>query len=328
MSEPPDRVYGIDFSAAARDAGRNVWIAAGVPGAEGDRLAVDTLEPAVDFFEGDPTAREETLERLRCFIAGEEDAAFGLDFPFGVASDVTDATEWTEFVARFPETLDVDLSAGAGEEAARPAKRFYDAMDAAYEDATAVAARDVDAVGLSPVDWRMKELTFYGIRDVLRPLVTGKGVETDGVEAETDGVEAETDGVDAERDKSIAGDVAVVPMQPVADRSVVVFETYPSEVFRELDANPDGYKGRRNGHLQARLENLHALEGAGVAFAGDGERANGEGPASDDARARRVKASAYDDALDALGACYATWKHTATGADFEHAPESFGEIYV
>lgn len=309
MSEPPDRVYGVDFSAAARDAGRNVWIAAGVPTAGGDRLVVDTLEPAVDFFEGDPTAREETLERLRTFIADEERAAFGLDFPFGVASEVTDATEWTEFVTRFPESLDVDVSASGDEEAARPAKRFYDAMAAAYEDATAAAARDVDAVGLSPVDWRMKELTFHGIRDVLRPLVAGEGIETASDEAAT-------------------SDVAVVPMQPVADRSVVAFETYPSEVFRELGANPDGYKGRRNAHLQARLENLHALEAAGVALADDGERADEEDPADADARALRVKASAYDDALDALGACYATWKHTATGTDFEHAPESFGEIYV
>lgn len=309
MSEPPERVYGVDFSAAARDAGRNVWIATGVPTAGGDRLVVDTLEPAVDFFEGDPTAREETLERLRTLVAREEGAAFGLDFPFGVAGEVTDATEWTEFVARFPESLDVDLSADAGEEAARPAKRLYDAMDAAYGDATAIAARDVDAVGLSPVDWRMKELTFYGIRDVLRPLVTGEGLETAGGEATTN-------------------HVAVVPMQPVADGSVVAFETYPSEVFRELDANPDGYKGRRNAHLRARLENLHALEAAGVALADDGDRADEEAPTGDDARALRVKASAYDDALDALGACYATWKHTATGTDFEHAPESFGEIYV
>ncbi|MGZ0748646.1 hypothetical protein [Haloparvum sp. AD34] len=309
MSEPPDRVYGVDFSAAARDAGRNVWIAAGAPTAGGDRLVVDTLEPAVDFFAGDPTAREETLEHLRTFIAREEGAAFGLDFPFGVASEVTDATEWTEFVARFPESLDVDVSADGGEKAARPAKRFYDAMDGAYEEATAAAARDVDAVGLSPVDWRMKELTFYGIRDVLRPLVTGEEIESVSDEANT-------------------SHVAVVPMQPVADRSVVAFETYPSEVFRGLGANPDGYKGRRNAHLQARLENLHALEAAGVALAGDGESAEDDDPASDDARALRIKASAYDDALDALGACYATWTHTVTGMDFDHAPESFGEIYV
>lgn len=68
-------------------------------------MKVETVEPPVDFFDGDPTTRADTLDSLRGFIANRDDAAFGLDFPFGVASDLVDAADWTDFVARFPDSL-------------------------------------------------------------------------------------------------------------------------------------------------------------------------------------------------------------------------------
>lgn len=287
MAEPPTCVYGVDFAASKRDAGRDIWIAAGTPTDDG--ILIERVAPAVDVLDGEPTGRQETLASLSEFIASQENAAFGLDFPFGVDSDLAEPERWDEFVGRFPDSLAVDLDEGGD----RPAKQLYDVLKSEVGDPKSVGVReDVDEVGLSPTDWRMKELTFYGIRDVLQPLVDGDGSWTSGPECDH---------------------VAVVPMESAESASVVVLETYPSEVFSELEANPDGYKGRRTAHLDARRSNVEALEDAGVHFADGGER---------------VKVQAYDDALDAVAACYATHAHVAADVDFDHDSERFGKIFA
>lgn len=42
----------------------------------------------------------------------------------------------------------------------------------------------------------------------------------------------------------------------------------------------------------------------------------------------RVKVKTYDDAFDAVAACYATYTHVADGVDFDTEAESFGHIYA
>lgn len=289
MNEPPARVFGVDFAASKQDAGRDIWIAEGA--SIDDGLSIEGLAPAVDVLDGEPTSRKATLAGLSDFIAKQEDAAFGLDFPFGVASNLAETADWVDFVTHFPDSLTVAVD----EDGDRPAKQLYDAVKAEVGDPKVVGVREsveeeVEQ-GLSPTDWRMKELTFYGIRDVLQPLVEEAGNDSN----------PESD------------PVAVVPMESTESASVVVFETYPSAVFSELGAESDGYKGRREKHMQARQSNVAELEAAGVHFA------------EDDAR---VKARAYDDALDAVAACYATHKNVASGADFDSKAECFGEIYV
>lgn len=290
MNEPPARVFGVDFAASKQDAGRDIWIAEGA--STDDGLSIEGLAPAVDVLDGEPTGRQATLAGLSEFIAKQEDAAFGLDFPFGVASDLAETEDWVDFVTHFPDSLAIAVDEGGD----RPAKQLYDAVKAEVGDPKVVGVREsveeeVEQEGLSPTDWRMKELTFYGIRDILQPLVE----------------EAGNDG------SPESGPVAVVPMESAESASVVVLETYPSAVFSELGADSDGYKGRRDKHMQARQSNVDKLEAAGVHFS------------EDDAR---VKARAYDDALDAVAACYATHKHVAEGVDFERKAECFGEIYV
>lgn len=287
MAEPATSVYGVDFAASKRDAGRDIWIAEGTPTDDG--MLIERVAPAVDVLDGEPTGRQETLAGLSEFIAGQDNAAFGLDFPFGVARDLAEPDRWTAFVRRFPDSLVVDVDEGGD----RPAKQLYDVVNREVGDPKSAGVREgVDEVGLSPTDWRMKELTYYGIRDVLQPLVDGDGGGSSGPESDH---------------------VAVVPMESVDDESVIVLETYPSEVFNALDANPAGYKGRRERHLEASVENVEALETAGVQFENDGAR---------------VEACAYDDALDAAAACYATHRSVADGVDFERKAECFGEIHV
>lgn len=286
MKKPPDRVYGVDFAASKRDAGRDIWIAEGIPSDDG--LEIASLAPAVDALDGEPTGRQETLAGLSEFIVTQENAAFGLDFPFGVSSDLTDPERWDEFVTRFPDSLAVDVDE-AGD---RPPKQLYDAVKAEVGDPKAAGVReDVDEVGLSPTDWRMKELTFYGIRDVLKPLVADSQGDSSGLESDH---------------------VAAVPMESAESASVVVLETYPSKVFSQLGANSDGYKGRRTAHLEARRSNVDDLEDAGVHFTDD----------------TRLKTEAYDDALDAVAACYATYDAVADGVDFDEESARFGKIFA
>lgn len=80
----PDVIYGVDYSASGRDAGRNTWVAKGIPEGEG-RLVVERLANAAEWPDGG-TDRESTNRFLVELITrrGDERRAIGLDFPFGL----------------------------------------------------------------------------------------------------------------------------------------------------------------------------------------------------------------------------------------------------
>jgi len=56
-------VYGVDFSAAAADAGTKTWIASGAVDGDGMLRIVD-VEPLVEFFDLDGADRETSLPAL------------------------------------------------------------------------------------------------------------------------------------------------------------------------------------------------------------------------------------------------------------------------
>jgi hypothetical protein len=151
----PGHVYGIDFS-GAQDAGRKIWVARGA--AQEGSVSVDAC------FQGAKlstrgSGRDPCLEALREFIAGCNDGAIGLDFPFSLPKELISESSWEEFIESFlehyadPETFrKACSSASAGKELRRKTDQ---------EGATP----------FSPYNLRLFRQTFFGISWVLRPLV-------------------------------------------------------------------------------------------------------------------------------------------------------------
>lgn len=220
----PDRVYGVDFSAAAADAGRNTWVASGR--VKDERLVVHRCEPASEFLGSDPH-RSATMTALREFVRdlGSE-AAIGFDFPFGLPRflvESVDADRWREFIEWFPGAAEDpdDLSAW-GVERTR-----------AHTHGTQTYAKrktDREENARSAYGFIAKYPTFYGLRDVLRPLVT-------------------------------ADDVAVPPMDSPVSRGdrPLVLETYPAAILERRGEFREGYKSGCSEARFRRRANLEAL---------------------------------------------------------------------
>lgn len=216
---PPDRVLGVDFSGAA-DAGRNVWLAE-IDCAAEPRLV--NCAPASECFDA-PADRESTHRALTHHLASlNDDAAAGLDFPFSLPHSVVSETDWESFLRDFP-----GLFASPDELQRRCQSRGALADDdrVQYRRKT---EREMSA--LSPYNRRLRSQTFYGIRDVLRPLV-------------------------------LTGAVRVAPMQSLTPDQPTLLETYPAATLDSLDGEThrNGYKEDDEEGRRRREANLDALE--------------------------------------------------------------------
>lgn len=148
--------YGVDFS-GAEDAGRRIWLATAA--AEGGKLIVSALCRAADLPNGG-VERGRAITALGDFIAqAPARALFGLDFPFGLPLALVNTATWADFALRFGDdypTAEIfpvycrDISNG------RELKRLTDS-----EAQTPFCAYNL----------RMYRQTYYGIRDLLAPLV-------------------------------------------------------------------------------------------------------------------------------------------------------------
>lgn len=155
-----DRLYGVDFSGGKR-AGAKIWIAEAVPGGRG--IVVEACAPATDFL-GCAAARDDVLPALRQFIAESESAAFGCDFPFSLPKELIAAESWVDFLVQFPIRYPTE-----GEFRAN-------CLNAAVEaSGRKELKRKTDVEAKAPFcayNLRIFRQTYYGIRDVLRPLVS------------------------------------------------------------------------------------------------------------------------------------------------------------
>jgi hypothetical protein len=149
------RIYGIDFSAAV-DAGRKIWIAGGH--IRGKTLEIDSCRRAEDL-PGSSTVRDVAHSVLRRLIEEDAEGAFGLDFPFGLSRILTGQETWRKFILQFPvlycspeDFRNSCLSQAGGYEL----KRF-----------TETEAK----TPFSPYNLRLYRQTYFGISNVLRPLV-------------------------------------------------------------------------------------------------------------------------------------------------------------
>lgn len=155
MTARYSRYLGVDFS-GARNAGNAIWVAEGIPDAGG--LAIDRLRRAPDLPKGG-TDRATALTALREFLAVQENALTGLDFPFSLPCALVDAPDWASFASAFarrypdPEAFREDCRRRTG---GKELKRRTD-----RRTATPFCAYNL----------RLYRQTYWGIASVLAPLL-------------------------------------------------------------------------------------------------------------------------------------------------------------
>lgn len=160
LSYLPNRVYGVDFS-GAKKAGTKIWIASAL--VVKDILKIEDCFQAKDL--PDSAAERDSCLRALChLISTQNTCAFGLDFPFGLPKKVVKANGWEEFVLSFDN-------------------RYSDPEQ--FRETCWVTAgnceerRDTDRINqtpFSPYNHRLYRQTYYGIRDVLAPLIQDRSV--------------------------------------------------------------------------------------------------------------------------------------------------------
>lgn len=212
------RIYGVDFS-GAQDAGRKIWIAAG--------LVDDTGLRVEECFRGEdlPGSRRDRagcLKALRDFVRGQTASAFGFDFPFGIPSRLLQDETWETFVRRFPARH------GSPEDFRESCRRAAGPHE---------VRRDTDREShtpFSPYNLRIYKQTYFGIRDLLAPLVSENAV-------------------------------CVLPMQAATVQRPWLLEICPASTLRHLGRNRmyHGYKGRTGKHAEARRKLLTTLDREG-----------------------------------------------------------------
>lgn len=149
-------VYGVDFS-GARDAGRRIWLAEG-PVGDG-RLRIEHCYPAEEL-PGSGRDRAAALGALRRLVAAAPRAAFGLDFPFGLPRPLLEGAEsWEAFVLSFPGNYP-------------GADAFRQRCRARHPPGELKRETDRETkTPFAPYNLRLYRQTYYGIRQVLYPLV-------------------------------------------------------------------------------------------------------------------------------------------------------------
>lgn len=209
----PNRVYGVDFS-GAKKAGTKIWIASAT--IVKDALKIEDCRQAKDL-PGSATAREQCLGALRHFISTQKGCAFGFDFPFGLPGVLVKANSWEEFVLSFsnhypgPQEFRDTCWVAAGNRELR---------------------RDTDKVSqtpFSPYNLRLYRQTYYGIRDVLAPLV---------------------------RDQL----VCVLPMQRTSSGKPWLFEICPASTLKQIIGLQLQYKGSSKNNSAGRARILERIK--------------------------------------------------------------------
>ena len=294
----PARVYGVDFSAAAADAGRKTWIASGRVDEGGLRIA--GVAPLVEVVGLGEAGREPSVSALADWLGGlGDDAVVGLDFPFGLPRFVVEATgndSWREFVRGFPASIGVDEENRAADPVRAFAERCVELTDTHGEGT--YDKRETDAVvgARSPYGFIADTIAFYGIRDVLGAVVDD--VRVAPIDVEPDGWRA------------------AAPSGPV------VAETYPAAILDRRGLCRTGYKGGGDDETARRTRNAEGLEGqSAVSYAAD-------------AAIRETAVNdAGGDAVDAVAACVGAFDAAragyATETDAFDDPEAIGvEGYI
>jgi hypothetical protein len=209
-------VYGVDFS-GARDAGRKIWIARGIIEEAG--LFVTECFQAKDLPDSGED-RERSHRALREFVNKQKNSIFGMDFPFGLPKTLVKEGSWEEWLLAFkdrytsPEQFRGLCTVTSG---GKELKRLTD-----VEKRTP----------FSPYNLRLFRQAFFGIKDVLGPLMRDRAVN-------------------------------ILPMQKPGPGKSWVIETCPASTLKkERLSSP--YKGEGEKKRGAREKILRCMQNTGI----------------------------------------------------------------
>jgi hypothetical protein len=214
----PRHIVGVDFSGAA-DAGRRIWVT--VATSDGERLTVRTCRRG-DTLPGSGRDRALCLSALRRFIRELDSAAVGMDFPFGLPRAFVPQRGWRAFLLTF--------------------RQSYGSPAALRETCRRLTTRELRRrtdcevrTPFSPYNLRMYRQTYWGICEVLHPLVT-------------------------------QGVVRVLPMERARSDRPWLLEVCPASTLKALGVYRP-YKGRSRHRGGWRAEILRSIEACGVRVA-------------------------------------------------------------
>jgi hypothetical protein len=225
----PDGVLGVAFSADRRRAGEQSWIAEAA--VEAGQLTLVDCQPLTGRFDVNRTRRD-ALPRLTKFLGSVSgDCVVGLDFPFALPDEVVAADTWPEFLRELPSWADDPLDLARESEAR-----------ASLDGSATELVRDTEnSLGaLSPYNERLRAETFYGIRDILRPLV-------------------------------LADSARALPMQELSPEHPSLLEVYPAGTLERMEGEHMRYTDATAEARERRGENVAVLQNRGFDFA-DGLR--------------------------------------------------------
>ncbi|MBP1907925.1 DUF429 domain-containing protein [Methanolobus bombayensis] len=151
------RIFGVDFS-GAKDAGRKIWVSEGI--VHGDELHILNCYPIFGLVPDKSKQRRACLSALRVLILSNTNSVFGMDFPFSLPDKLMSEKDWYSFVSAFPDDFN-------------SADDFRNKMQQMGGKAELKRLTDVEVKAPFSIYnlWVYKQ-TYFGIRDVLRPLVT------------------------------------------------------------------------------------------------------------------------------------------------------------
>jgi len=206
-----ETIYGVDFS-GARKAGSKIWVASAV--IVGNSIQIEGCHQAKDL-PGSATERDQCLGTLRDFISSEKMCAFGLDFPFGLPRDLVRENSWKDFVLSFGSSYSGPQEFACISHTAAHGKELW---------------RDTDRKAHAPLSVNnlfLYRQTYYGIRDVLAPLVR----------------------------EQLA---CVIPMQRKLHGKPWLFEVCPASTLKNINLYLSPYKGRT---MESRVHRERIIEG-------------------------------------------------------------------
>jgi predicted nuclease with RNAse H fold len=210
VASPSPDIVGIDFS-GANNAGKHIWITTGTESS--GILQVSDCEQASDFF-AVGTDRKAIHSQLVDWVGSLNNATVGIDFPFGVpkvvAEVVFQANSWTEFV-NSPNW------SGLNPEIFR--QQCVNLSNSELRDTDAMHRADC------PHSIRMYKQTFFGVRDILQPL--------------------------------LQRNVSIAPM--VNNGNTIVLETYPAATLAQEDGLFAARYKNRTSTLDRRKHNVLSL---------------------------------------------------------------------
>ena len=210
-SYTPRHFIGIDWSGAL-DAGRRIQVAEGR--LTGKYLSLTSLKRGEEL-PNSGRSRDRCLPALRDWLAARTACVVGLDFPFGLPRELVEDPDWMTFVRRFPSRF-------------RTPETFREWCRNRSSGRELKRRTDMEArTPFSPYNLRMYRQTYWGITELLVPLLT----------------------------RSLA---VAPPMQPCRPDLPWLLEVCPASLLKTLGTYLP-YKGRSMRHAQARATILEEL---------------------------------------------------------------------